>query len=376
MRVPENKIQGIKMRLLHLPMTLAGIALLTACGREAPPSAPPRPVLTQVIDAQAGEVPITYSGAVQARFEQTLSFRVGGKLVRRSVDAGQRVKAGTELARLDPQDNALNVQAAQAQIAQVEANLTLARNELDRARSLYERSFISKSVVDQREAQVRAAEAQLKSARAQAAISGNQAGYTVLRADQDGVISAVQAEAGQVVAAGQTVMRLARDGDREVAISLPEGGIDAVRKTGAATVTLWALPGRTLKGHVREISPIADPATRTWAARIALDGPLDGIDLGMTATVRFAQGGVAGRQVPLAAIFQKGEQAAVWVVDANKRVHLLPVTVSLYAETTATISSGLNGGERIVVAGVHKLTEGEQVSVLDAQVPRFGAGTR
>jgi membrane fusion protein, multidrug efflux system len=163
-------------------LTLVAMAL-AACERKPPPPEPPRPVLTQVVGAQSDAARVTYSGAVQARFEQTLSFRVGGKLTRRSVDAGQRVKAGAELARLDPQDNALNVQAARAQIAQVEANLKLARNELDRAKSLHERNFIAQSVVDQRQAQVTAAEAQLQSARAQAAITGNQAGYTVLRAE-------------------------------------------------------------------------------------------------------------------------------------------------------------------------------------------------
>ncbi|MFT4174568.1 MAG: efflux RND transporter periplasmic adaptor subunit [Rhodocyclaceae bacterium] len=356
-------------------LTLVAMAL-AACERKPPPPEPPRPVLTQVVGAQGDAARVTYSGAVQARFEQTLSFRVGGKLTRRSVDAGQRVKAGAELARLDPQDNALNVQAARAQIAQVEANLKLARNELDRAKSLHERNFIAQSVVDQRQAQVTAAEAQLQSARAQAAITGNQAGYTVLRADQDGVIAAVMAEEGQVVAAGQAVVKLARNGDREVAISLPEGAVDTVRRAGAATVTLWALPGRSLQGRVREVSPVADPATRTWAARIALDGPLDGIELGMTATVAFAQPHAGAMVVPMGAIFQQGQQAAVWVVGADEHVQLVPVTVSRYGESQAVVSAGLKGGERIVIAGVHKLTRGEQVDVMDQGDARFGAAPR
>jgi membrane fusion protein, multidrug efflux system len=356
-------------------LTLAALTLV-ACDRKPPPPEPPRPVLTQQVGAHADAAQVTYSGAVQARFEETLSFRVGGKLTRRLVDSGQRVKAGSELARLDPQDNALNVQAARAQIAQVDANLKLARNELDRAKSLQERNFISQSVVDQRQAQVTAAEAQLQSARAQAAITGNQAGYTVLRADQDGVISSVLAEEGQVVAAGQTVLKVARNGDREVAISLPEGAVDAVRRAGAATVSFWALPGRTLQGHVREISPVADPATRTWAARIALDGPLDGIELGMTATVAFAQHTAGAVAVPMGAIFQQGQQPAVWVVGADKHVQLVPVTVSRYTEAQAIVTAGLKGGERIVIAGVHKLTRGEQVEVLDQADARFGAAPR
>jgi membrane fusion protein, multidrug efflux system len=141
-------------------------------------------------------------------------------------------------------------------------------------------------------------------------------------------------------------------------------------------VTLWALPGRSLQGRVREVSPVADPATRTWAARIALDGPLDGVELGMTATVAFAQPNAGAMVVPMGAIFQQGQQAAVWVVGADKHVQLVPVTVSRYGESQAVVSAGLKGGERIVIAGVHKLTRGEQVDVMDQGDARFGAAPR
>jgi len=335
----------MKSALMITALALA----LAACGKEAPPPAKvARPVLTQLVGELAGAGSNVYSGEIRARNESTLSFRIGGKLVERKVDAGAQVKAGQVLARLDPTDTGLQASAAQAQYQLAEA-------DVKRYRELRGKGFVSQSALD-------AKEASFKAAAAQAGLTRNQTDYTTLRADHDGVVSATLAEAGQVVSAGQPVVRVAQAGGREVAIAIPEAQF-VQRKLGEkAEIVLLTGDGKVLGGHLRELSSSADPFSRTYPARVLLDSTTAQPALGMTARVSF--GGDkrnGGFLVPLSAVFQQGDQPALWIVGADNTLSLRAVKVAAWRDEGAVIASGVTAGERIVTAGVHKLTAGETI---------------
>lgn len=348
-------LKNIPARLRRLTFALPVIALLGACGEGAPPPEAPRPVLTQVLGATAGGEAVTYSGEVRSRYETQLAFRIPGKISARLVDAGAVVKAGDVLARLDPVDSALFAASADAQ-------LTLADADAKRYRDLRTKNFVSQAALD-------AKEAALKSAQVQANLAHNQSAYTVLKADQAGVVSVVAGEVGQVVGAGQVVFRLARTDAREVAIAIPEMRMPEVRALNDAEITLWTDERAKYRGVLRELSPVADPTTRTFAARVSILDADPRVLLGMTANVHFRRaGGDARLAVPLTAVFQKDGKPAVWVVGADRAVALRAIEVASYGETSAvlTSASGVKAGERIVVAGVHKLTAGEKIKVAEA----------
>jgi multidrug efflux system membrane fusion protein len=352
------------MKLMVLLLALACVS--SGCGKESAPenaeSAPVRsdkieqPAMTLVIGAVASDSGNVYSGEIRARHETQLGFRIGGKVIERLVDAGSQVKAGQVLARLDPADSSLQASSAQAQYQ-------LAVEDVKRYRELLSKNFVSQSALD-------AKEAALKSIAAQAGLAGNQTAYTSLRADHAGVIAATMAEVGQVVSAGQSVLRLAQDGDREVAIAIPEAQFSGLKIGAPADVSLWSAGNEAahLNGHLRELSPVADPASRTYAARVALDSDDARVALGMTAQVRLKSSGKRDKLiVPLSAIFQQGDKAAVWIVAADRSVSLRPVEVAAYRDNGAVIASGVVAGERIVSAGVHKLSAGEKIRIIEGE---------
>lgn len=352
---------------------LAGaLALLAACSREAPPPPADRLVVAHLVAAGEVRSDANYSGEVRPRHETPLAFRIGGKLTSRLVDVGQAVAAGQVLARLDPADAALGASAAQANLAAARADLTFAAAERERYRGLRERNFVSQAALEAKEAAWQAAQGRLDAATAQAGLAGNQNAYAVLCAETAGVVSAVLAEAGQVVAAGQPVLRLARPGEMEVAIAVPENRVGELQAADRIRIGLWAQNpageegGKEAGGYagrVREIAPMADPVTRTYAVRVSLLEPDAAVRLGMTATVRLGRGGGKAALVPATAIFQQAGKPAVWVIGADGRVALRPVEVAQFREDGALVSAGLAGGERIVAAGVHKLAAGETVRV-------------
>ncbi len=349
---------------------LAGLALplLAACGAKEPPPAPPRPVLVQPA-TPAGAAPAVYSGEVRARHEADLSFRVGGKIASRLVDAGAEIRPGQPLARLDPADLQLAVQAARAQVAAAESELTTARADRERYAGLLARKFVSQAAFDAKDNAFRNAQARLQQVSAQAETSGNQAGYGTLVADQAGVVTAVLADAGQVVAAGQPVLRFARPEEKEVAIAVPEGRVAELRAAKALAVGLWSLPQLQLKGELRELSPAADPATRTYAARIRIVSPPPEVRLGMTAQV--SVGGAtadAPLVVPLPAVADLGQGSFVWVVKDGK-TERRPVQVAAFREDGAVIAGGLQAGELVVIAGALKLVPDQAVTAQPATPP-------
>lgn len=337
---------------------LSFVLLLTACGEKLPPpdAVVTGPKLVKAMKVGAGETAAAhqYSGEVRARIETTPGFRVGGKLVERRVDVGTRVRAGEVLARLDPADQ-------QLVLVQAEANRALAAAELQRSEELRAKNFVSAAALDARQTAARAAEAQ-------AQLAQNQASYTTLTADAAGVVVAVLAEPGQVLAAGQPVFRLARDGEREVAITIPESRLAGLKVGSAATATLWADRGeRVYRGELRELAPAADPVTRTFAARVRLLDADAAVALGMTAAVRFSDPATPQLIVPLAALLQPGrgvDGQAVWVIGADGMVSLRPIAVARYTDEGAVVASGLQPGETIVAAGAFRLAEGEKVKAV------------
>lgn len=338
------------MRLeLVVPLLLS---CLVACSRETPPPLPLRPVLVQTLGGEVGGQHQTYTGEVRSRTETALAFQVGGKIMERRVDVGDTVKAGQVLARLDPVDQALN-------LAAVEANLALAEAEAARYEQLKSKNFVSQAALDVRESN-------LKAARAQAALARNQRGYTDLKAEQTGVIAQVAAEVGQVVAPGQMVFRLARPDEPEVAVALPETRVSNLRVGDGARVSLWSDGGASFSGRVREIGPVADTVTRTYPVRVSILEAEGKLHLGMTATVELSLPDT-GLLLPAGAIFQQGERPAVWVVGPDDTVRLQVVTVGAWLEEGARISGGVSAGQRVVVAGAHKLTAGEKIQPVEGR---------
>ena len=356
------------MRILALAL-LAAIGL-SACSESKPVEEPIRPVLAMQVQPGAADSRDVYSGEVRARYESDVSFRVGGKLVARPVDAGTSVRKGQTLARLDPEDARLAASAAAAQLAAAESDYALARSELARYEDLLAKKFISASAFDAKQNAFNAAKGRLEQMRSQAAISTNQAGYTTLVADADGIVVSVSAEPGQVVSAGQAVLKLARAGDKEVVMAAPESQLDRFKVGQAVGVSLWTDPNRLFAGRIREIAGGADPVTRTYLVRIAaIDAPAEA-RLGMSANVHLqTASGESIVVVPLTALARSRDDPAVWVVDpASRQVKLRPVTVAQFREDGAAVTSGLSAGEWIVTAGVHKLRPG-QVVRLAAKAP-------
>jgi len=355
------------MRTLLLALAALAVA---ACTNSRPAEEPVRPVIAVQVQPGSGETRDVYSGEVRARYESDAAFRVSGKLVARLVDAGAAVRKGQVLARLDPEDARLAASAAGAQLAAAESDYALAKAELTRYRELLDKKFISASAFDAKQNAYNAAKGRLEQMRSQSAISTNQASYTTLVADADAIVVSVSAEPGQVVSAGQAVLRLARAGEKEIVINAPESQLDRFKAGQPVGISLWTDPQRIFAGRVREIAGGADPVTRTYLVRVtAVDPPADA-RLGMSANVHLRTASTESVVVvPLTALSRSRDAAAVWVVDpASKQVKLRPVAVAQLREDGAAITGGLKPGEWVVTAGVHKLRE-DQVVRLAAKAP-------
>ena len=336
----------------------AALTALAGCGSDAAQEAPAPLVRTITVGSETAEADAGYSGTVHGRYETRLAFQVGGQILSRNVNTGAHVHAGDVLMVIDARDVQQQANATGAGVAAARSRYELARTELQRYEELYAAQAISAAMLDQYRTNERAAEAAYRQAAAQDASSRNALGYTNLIAGADGVISNITAEEGQVVAAGQTVLTLTQEGEREIEIAVPESRLAEVTVGMPAAVTLWA-SGAALSGYVRELSPAPDAASRTYAARIALtDAPAD-LPLGMTARVRLGENASAGAVIPLSALYQTGDTAEVYVVE-DGTVHLTPVTVTAFHDSDAVVE-GLPLGAVVVTAGIHQLREGEKV---------------
>ncbi|EPL10834.1 efflux RND transporter periplasmic adaptor subunit [Pseudomonas sp. CF161] len=347
---------------IALPVSLA--FLLSACGHEEPVQTTVRPAMVVQPEPSARGME-SYPGEVRARYEPDLAFRIPGKVSRRLVDEGERVKANQPLAELDPQDVRLQLEASRAQVAAAQANLSLVRAERDRYKTLLERQMVSRSQYDNAENLYRSGEARLQQIKAEFDVANNQAGYAVLRAPQDGVVAKRAVEVGQVVAAGQTVFTLATDGEREVLISFPEQSFGRFKIEQPVSVELWTQPGQRFAGRIRELSPAADPKSRTFAARIAFSTGKVPAELGQSARVFIQSADVVPLSVPLSALTAENGATYVWRVDANNTLQKTPVRVGAFGENSVPVLEGLNASDWVVAAGVHVLHEGQQVRPVD-----------
>lgn len=313
---------------------------------------------------------IQLPGEVRPRIEARLGFRVGGKVAQRTVSVGDRVVPGQLLARLDPTDLAPALQAQQAQHVAARTDRDLAAVELERLRNLRALNYISQASLDRQQATHDSAVARLNAAQAQVQQARNAVDFQVLRADAAGVVTAVEAEVGQVLAAGQAVLRIAHTGEREIALNIPESDLAVARATRDWTVLVPALGMRMLQGRLRELAPISDPASRTYAARLSLSGDLDGVALGMTTVVQAVRPSAASFVLPLSALHSRDSQAKVWRVDpATGKVSAVAVQTGGLLDDAVRITSGLQAGDRIVTAGANLLVEDQSVRVLDDAVP-------
>lgn len=348
----------------HALAVVMAAALLTACSRPEQTAEPVRAVRTITVGSGVAIGLNEFSGEVRARVESRLGFRVGGKIVRRLVDLGQPVRAGQVLAQLDAQDLKLGQESARAGLAAAQANYDQSVADLKRFKELRVQGFISAAELERRETGLKAAEASLLQARAQSSVQGNQTSYANLEAGASGVITGVDAEVGQVVGAGTPVIRLAHDGPRDVVFSVPEDRAAWVRalvgKSGALTIKPWGR-AQTLPGTVREVTAAVDPVTRTFTVKADM-GKAD-LTLGQTVSVAVESERASGAiRIPLTALFEKGGQSSVWVLDGNAMtVRLQPVTVGNVGADSVVVSAGLKPGQEVVTAGVHVLNPGQHV---------------
>ena len=351
------------MRHLLLPLIL--VPLLFACKDGAPVVEPVRAVRTITVQAGSTALQHEYAAEVRARIESRLSFRVGGKLVQRRVNVGDLVKAGQPLAQIDASDLRLGQDAARAAVNAAQAQLALSEAEFKRYKELREQGFISGLELERRETALKAARSQAEQAAAQAGVQANQSGYAVLVADVSGIVTAVDAEPGAVLASGTPVLRLAHDGPRDAVFSVPEDRASAMRallgKPGALKLRAWGDDRQLLPATVREVAASADPMTRTFLVKADIGATA--LRLGQTATVLIDAPTVAGViKLPLAAVFEQGGQSTVWLVDPAKMT-LRPQTIAVAGAdgNLVVVASGLVPGQVVVTAGVHALTPGQKV---------------
>ncbi len=358
----------MKIRLL-LALSLI---LLAGCEKAAEPLSPPRPTLIMVVGNSSALNSMVLVGEVRPRFEASQSFRISGKIMERKVDVGAQVKKGQLIARLDAADVNLNAAAAMADVRSAEASHALAVAELERQRQLFARKFISASALDIREAELKTSAARLAQVKAQANVSGNQTRYANLIADREGVVTMIRVEPGQVVEVGEAVVQIANLKETEVLVAVPESRMAEVKLGTPVTIKMWANPDKAYAGSVREIAPAADSATRAFNVRVSVIDADDMVKLGMTAGVKFNQQQAQKSQqllIPLAALTERNGKKMVWVIDAENKTQSRKVTAGEFSEQGVMITGGLQMGEKIAIAGVHTLIEGQHVKPVVGPAP-------
>lgn len=344
---------------------LLALALLAACSKPVEKAEDIRPVRAMTLVAADADAQAEFSGDVRPRIESRLGFRVGGKIVARKVEVGSLVKRGQVLMQLDPQDLQLAQLQSAAVVKAAQSNRDLARAEQQRYEDLRARNFVSQAVLDAKQTAFQAAQASFDQATAAARNQSNQTGYATLIANADGVVTGVDAEVGQVVAAGTPVLRVAETREKEVVIGIPEDQVELLRQVKDIRIHLWADPATVIEGTLRELSPVADPVSRTFTARIALPAESAQVRLGMTAYVTFVSKIPPGMiRVPLSALVLDKLTTSVWVVEKGA-VSLVPVQITGPAGNDMLLSGGVSAGQVIVTAGVNLLKSDQKVTILN-----------
>ncbi|HEI8721463.1 TPA: efflux RND transporter periplasmic adaptor subunit [Serratia marcescens] len=368
---PEGFIHTKSIRPFVIAMAVIACAALTGCGDV--PSATPKAVPVHVVTVELSQAhfAIALSGTIVPRIESQLAFRVPGRVVERQADTGMLVPKGAVLARLDDTPFKLAVQEASAELAQAQATQARAKRDVERNRALAQSGAIAGADFDVLETLYTNAQSQVRAAQSRLERARNDLAYTSLTASAEGTVALVQAEVGQVVAAGTPVLRLARVGENEIQVDVPESRIGGIAKGDSVKAHLISLPGSELSGTVREVATVADPATRTYRVRITLPELPADARLGMTASVRFdAARDNSQVQLPITALYQQGEQPAVWVLpDGAQQLVLRPVSLAAMGTDTVTVIQGIEPGERVVIAGVHRLDANMTVQAWDGRLP-------
>lgn len=352
---------------------LSAVLLLGACSRNEKAPEPVRAVKLIALGATDAAASQEYAGEVRAQVESRLGLQVAGKLLSRKVQVGDKVRKGQLLAEIDAQDYLLAAGAAQAQLRSAQAQLDVAKADFDRFEALFKQGFISQAELERRRAALTAAQAQHEQARSQAQVQEHQAGYARLLATHDGVVTAIEAEEGQVVAAGQAIVRVAQLGAQDAVFAVPEQSVSALR-VGQEMQVRWPATGQQWPAKVREVGASADAATRTFTVKLALPAAA-GVPLGSTVHVLAPQ--AKGQQhtllLPLTALRQQGDGSAVWVFDeAAMVVRSQTVKLGAVQGNDVEIVQGLQAGQKVVVAGVHVLADGQKVSVYTSPTDKAG----
>jgi len=352
------------MRTFEAVVVIALLATLGACSKVVEKSDDVRPVRAIVVKGGTADAALELSGEVRPRIESRLGFRVGGKIVSRKVELGTVVKRGQVLMQLDPQDLALAQAQAKAGLVAAESNRDLALAELKRYQELRTKNFVAATVLDTKDVAFKAAQSGYEQALAAYKNQSNQASYANLESDVDGVVTSVDAEVGQVVAAGTPVIRVAQTGEMDVVVGVPENKINVIRQMSDINVTLWAQPSKILSAKLRELSPIADPVTRTYTAKVILPSDASDVRLGMTANVTFiARNSNEVIKLPMTALLQSKTGSSVWIVNQGA-VQLVSVQISGASGEDVLIAGGVSSGQTVVTAGVNFLKQGQKVVVL------------
>src|SRR5580765_338578 len=352
-------------------LTGAALALvvitLTGCNEKAAEQvAPGRPVLVTTVKYEAASPERSFVGTIKPRVESDMGFRVPGKVARRLVEVGQTVDVGQPLATLDEVDLKLQAEQAEAEFSAATGVLAQAGASEQRAKDLRAKGWTTDAQMDTSRAAADEARARLNRGERQVELTKNSLSYANLVADTRGVVTATLVEPGQVVASGQTAIRVARFAEKEAVVAIPETLVGRA-KSGVATVTLWSESDKKYVAKLREIAPAADPATRTYLAKFSLPGAGDSVSLGMTATLTLADAATAQvAKLPLSALYSQGGSPSLYVVDAAGSLALKPVTVKGYESDNVIITDGVDEGARVVTLGVQKLDPAQKVRVVSA----------
>lgn len=352
----------------RLAVLLVACAIAAACGKDPQSRVePPRPVRAQVAQPVDVSVALTLPGEVRPRVETRYGFRVGGKIASRLVSVGDRVAPGSVLARLDPQEVEPALAAQRALLEAARTEHRLAEVELARLQKLRAQGFISSAQVDRQQAAADGLKSRVDAAQAQLELVRNNAAFQTLRADAPGIVTAIDAEVGQVVSAGQPVVRVAGTAQVEVLVNVPEGSVAPARAAAGWSVSIPALGAKVFEARLREFSPLSDPASRTYAARLSLAGDLAGVELGMTAVAKAMGRRTSEFVLPLGVLWSRDGEPRVWIVDtATMKVRSAPVRTGGLLDDAVRVLEGISPGDTVVTAGANLLVEGQTVRLLEA----------
>jgi membrane fusion protein, multidrug efflux system len=356
-------------RLIPVLLALGGAALLAACGPAEEVRAPdPRPVRTITVTKREAGENVVLTGRIAAQDVATFGFRIAGRVMDRPVNVGDRVQPGQIIARLEPQNETNSVRSAQAGLAAAQAALTQATNHFERQETLLAQGWTTRALFDQAKKERDTAQARLDAAEAQLKTADDLLGFTVLKADAPGVVTAVGAEAGEVVQAGQMIVRLARQGGRDAVFEVPALVLRAAPADSIIAVNLSDDPTVTANGRVREVAPEADPVTRTFEVKVGLDAPSEAMRLRATVTGRLRMDAQAVIEIPATALTRVDKAPAVWIVDPKSNtVALRNVDVVRFDPAKVAVAGGLDVGEIVVTAGVQALHPGQKVRLLGSR---------